>query len=79
VLCTGKPFQDRTAPPLLNEKQKERLIRHHIWRLGKLGIAVHRDAPLALAKNKCRPFAEIKPPKRGKGSPPQGSEGVSCK
>jgi transposase len=40
VLKTGQPFRDRQAPPL-NEQQKERLIRHHVRRLGKLGVRVH--------------------------------------
>lgn len=43
VLETRQPFQDRKAPPL-GEPQKQRMIRHHIRRLGKLGIAIHRIA-----------------------------------
>jgi transposase len=65
VLSTHRPFEDRTAPAL-DERQKERMIRHHIRRLGKLGIAIRRYAPTAPATRKCRPFAEIKPPKRRK-------------
>jgi transposase len=41
TLETRQPFQDRKAPPL-DERQKQRMIRHHIRRLGKLGIAIHR-------------------------------------
>jgi len=41
TLETRQPFQDRKAPPL-GEPQKQRMIRHHIRRLGKLGIAIHR-------------------------------------
>jgi transposase len=41
VLRTGQPYQDRNAPPLLSEQQRERLIRHHVRRLGKLGVRVH--------------------------------------
>jgi hypothetical protein len=44
LLQTKKAFEDRTAPPL-DERQKQRLIRHHIRRLGKLGIAVQAVAP----------------------------------
>ena len=44
VLQTKKAFEDRTAPPL-DERQKQRLIRHHIRRLGKLGIAIYAVAP----------------------------------
>jgi len=39
VLHTRKPFEDRQAPPL-DDRQKQRMIRHHVRRLGKLGIAV---------------------------------------
>jgi len=41
VLETRQPFEDRKAP-LLGESQKQRLIRHHIRRLGKLGVAIPR-------------------------------------
>jgi len=41
TLETRQPFQDRKAPPL-GEQQKQRMIRHHIRRLGKLGISIHR-------------------------------------
>jgi transposase len=41
VLRSQEPFQDRQAPPL-DERQRERMIRHHIRRLGKLGISVPR-------------------------------------
>jgi transposase len=39
VLSTGQPYQERGSL-ILNEKQKERVIRHHIRRLGKLGVTV---------------------------------------
>jgi len=41
TLESRQPFQDRKAPPL-GEQQKQRMIRHHIRRLGKLGISIHR-------------------------------------
>jgi len=44
VLRTQKPFEDRQAPPL-DERERQRLICHHIRRLGKLGIPVRRYAP----------------------------------
>jgi transposase len=44
VLRSGLPFQHHTAPPL-SEPQRERLIRHHVRRLGKLGIRVHSIRP----------------------------------
>ncbi len=43
VLSTGKPYHDKTATPL-EPQQKQRMIRHHLRRLGKLGVAV-RVAP----------------------------------
>ena len=39
VLSTNKPYQDKQAPAL-EPQQKERMIRHHLRRLGKLGVAV---------------------------------------
>ena len=39
VLRTGRPYQDKRLPAL-EQRQKQRLIRHHIRRLGKLGVAV---------------------------------------
>lgn len=39
VLKTGKAYEDRQAPAL-TETQKQRLIRHHTRRLGKLGVRV---------------------------------------
>jgi transposase len=54
VLRTHQPFKDRAAPPM-DECQKQRLIRHHIRRLGKLGIAIRRyatsdQAPITASK-----------------------------
>jgi transposase len=60
VLHTHKPFEDRTAPPL-EERQKQRLIRHHIRRLGKLGIAV-RCAPVTPGAGSHRRHTEPRPP-----------------
>ncbi len=45
VLKTGQPYQERGLP-LLDEKQRSRLICHHVRRLGKLGIRVH-SLPIA--------------------------------
>ena len=44
VLKTRQPYQER-GQPLLDEQQKNRIIRHHVRRLGKLGVKVH-SAPL---------------------------------
>ena len=57
VLQTHQPFEDRTVPPL-NERQKQRLIQHHIRRLGKLGIAIRRYETVASAQTSA---SEAKP------------------
>jgi transposase len=58
VLRTQQPFQDRQAPPL-DDRQRQRMIRHHIRRLGKLGISVPRYAASVPLEEKtsqrCRP------------------------
>jgi transposase len=46
VLSTGQPYHDKQSPPL-DEQQKRRIIRHHVRRLGKLGIAVYTLRPAA--------------------------------
>lgn len=71
VLRTHKPFEDRIAPPMVDERQKERLICHHIRRLGKLGITVRRHVSSAPGTGKPRHPAQPAPPKsRQKRSPP---------
>jgi transposase len=62
VLQTKEPFADRTAPPL-DERQKQRLIRHHIRRLGKLGIAIRALAPSTPGTGKPRRLGRGRPPK----------------
>ena len=44
ALHTGQSYQDKRLP-VPNQSQKERMIRHHIRRLGKLGIAVYSPRP----------------------------------
>ena len=60
VLQTHQPFEDRTAPPL-DERQKQRLIQHHIRRLGKLGIPIRRYETVASAQTSA---SEAKPIRR---------------
>ena len=62
VLQTKQPFEDRTAPPV-DDRQKERLIRHHIRRLGKLGIAIQAVAPSRSGTSKPRPLGQDRPPR----------------
>jgi transposase len=61
VLSTGEPYQEKGVPPV-NERQKQRLIRHHVRRLGKLGIAVSSSRPATApssppGKKSCRPLS----------------------
>jgi transposase len=44
ALNTSQPYQDKRVP-VLDQRQKQRMIRHHIRRLGKLGIAVCSPRP----------------------------------
>jgi transposase len=48
VLSTGKPYVERGQPPL-DERQRNRIIRHHVRRLGKLGIGIYSMQPAATA------------------------------
>lgn len=58
VLLTGQPYHERDAPPL-TETQRHRIIRHHLRRLGKLGLATGSCRPAA------RKTAAISHPKGG--------------
>lgn len=42
VVRTGQPFQNRQLPAL-SEPQRERLIRHHVRRLGRLGVRIRSN------------------------------------
>lgn len=53
VLRTGEPYRDRQAPTL-TEPQKQRLIRHHVRRLGRLGVRVRSHRPEPDPTNKCQ-------------------------
>jgi transposase len=55
VLRTGQPYQDRQTPALA-EPHKQRLILHHVRRLGKLGVRI-RSSPSA-------PSTPSSPPKK---------------
>ena len=43
VLEKRQPFDNRQTPPL-DDRQRQRMIRHHVRSLGKLGISIHRIA-----------------------------------
>lgn len=44
TLSSGQPYKEANAPQP-DERTRERLIRHHVRRLGKLGVAVHALGP----------------------------------
>ena len=55
VLTTLQPYEERQLPPM-SEIQKQRLIRHHFRRLGKLGISIPRYVSIpANFPHQCRP------------------------
>jgi transposase len=60
VLRRGEPYRDRQTPAL-SEPQKERMIRHHVRRLGKLGVRIcsNRQEPATVLEKK---------PRRAKGT-----------
>jgi len=62
VLQTKKPFADWTVPPIY-ERQKQRLVRHHIRRLGKLGIAIQAVAPSSPGTGKPRRLGQSREPR----------------
>ena len=45
VLRTGEPYRERQRAPL-PDTQTERPIRHHVRRLGRLGVRVYSDRPV---------------------------------
>ena len=53
VLKSGKPYQERGMPPM-DQTQRDRLICHHVRRLGKLGIRV-RSLTLPEDSKKAKP------------------------
>lgn len=53
VLTTGQPYQERPCP-LLDEHQRQRLVRHHVRRLGKLGVCVRQNPSAQSAPRRCR-------------------------
>jgi transposase len=53
VLKSGEPYQERGLP-VMDETQRNRLICHHVRRLGKLGIRV-RSLPVPKESSKRKP------------------------
>jgi transposase len=55
VLQRGTPYEEQRGNPM-SEQQKQRLIQHHVRRLGKLGITVRLTAPSApSSRTTCKP------------------------
>jgi transposase len=53
VLSSGVPYREPDQPEFAGRK-RERLIRHHIRRLGKLGVAVQAVSPAPSRTNQCK-------------------------
>lgn len=55
VLRRGTPYEEKRGNPM-SEQQKERLIQHHVRRLGKLGVLVRRSPPAkpSLSASQCK-------------------------
>jgi transposase len=51
VLRSGQPYRERQLAPLSPEN-RERLIRHHVRRLGKLGVRIHSHRPAPAPKSR---------------------------
>ena len=75
VLKTGTPYQERGLV-VLNEKQKQRLICHHMRRLGKLGIRVRSLALDGEAAKRKRKGGKESEGKKAKGSEKTRPESV---
>jgi len=67
VLTTGEPYQERGVTEL-DERQKDRAIRHHIRRLGKLGVAVSSPRPAKGVSGSTRPCRVLSGEKKAKPS-----------
>jgi transposase len=51
TLATGTPYREPDQPAL-DERKRQRLIRHYVRRLGKLGVAVHSLRPESATHHK---------------------------
>lgn len=78
VLQRGTPYVEE-GPHVLTEPQKQRIIRHHVRRLGRLGIRVRTSPQLASGGSKASQGKATNPTKR-RGRPCQCAErGLTCK
>lgn len=75
VLQRGTPYVEK-GPQALSESQKQRIIHHHVRRLGKLGIRVRTTPRLAKCGSKAKPNAA---PTKRRGRPCKCAErGITC-
>jgi hypothetical protein len=51
TLTSGTPYQEPNQPAP-DERKRQRLIRHYVRRLGKLGVAVHSLRPESTTHHK---------------------------
>ena len=76
VLSTGEPYRERGVPEL-DEKQKDRAIRHHLRRLGKLGVQAcspRLASGVSGSTRPCRVACGEKKPKTVKKQPASSSD-----
>ena len=57
TLKSGTPYRE-AGQPAPDERKRQRLIRHYVRRLGKLGIAVHSLRPESATHTTPRPEPE---------------------
>jgi transposase len=63
TLSTGTSYQEPDAPAP-DERKKQRLIRHYVRRLGKLGVAVHSLRPESPTHYRTSSGTRIRPPRQ---------------
>jgi hypothetical protein len=79
VLQRGTPYVEK-GPQVLTETQKERIVRHHVRRLGRLGIRVRTAGKLGTGRSKSTKKAESTNSAKRRGRPCKCAErGINCK
>jgi len=63
VLSTGREYKDKSAAAL-EPRQRERMIRHHIRRLGKLGASIGQRRATAVRPSRRTAGLTSSPPRR---------------
>ena len=79
VLQRGTAYIEE-GPRVLTEPQKQRIVRHHVRRLGRLGIQVRTAPRLAKGRSKTTKKAQPTDPAKRRGRPCKCAErGIICK